>query len=65
MLQFAADTAVLRLKWRNIQQMIRENMETMQQTQDTATIDQHLVIHGTLKKYEKEIAVQLGVVVAR
>jgi DNA primase len=65
MLQFAADTAVLRLKWRNIQQMIRDNMETMQQVKDAATIDQHLVIHGTLKKYEKEIAVQLGVVVAR
>lgn len=65
MLQFAADTAVLRLKWRNIQQMIRDNMETMQQVKDPAAIDQHLVIHGTLKKYEKEIAVQLGVVVAR
>jgi len=65
MLQFAADTAVLRLKWRNIQQMIRDNMETMQAVQDPAAIDQHLAIHGSLKQYEKDIAAQLGVVVAR
>ena len=65
MLQFAADTAVLRLKWRNIQQMIRDNMETMQTVQDPAAIDQHLAIHGSLKQYEKDIAAQLGVVVAR
>lgn len=65
MLQFAADTAVLRLKWRNVQQMIRENMEALKQEKDATEVTRQLTILRTLQQYELQIGAQLGIVVTR
>jgi len=65
MLQFAADTAVLRLKWRNVQQMIRENMEALKQEKNVEEVTKQLTILKTLQQYEIAIGTQLGVVVSR
>jgi DNA primase len=65
MLQFAADTAVLRLKWRNVQQMIKENAELLKTEKDFAEITKTLTLLRTLQQYEIEIGAQLGVVVVK
>ena len=65
MLQFAADTAVLRLKWRNVQQMIRENMEALKSEKSVEVVTKQLTILKTLQQYEIEIGAQLGIVVSR
>ncbi|GEO04130.1 DNA primase [Adhaeribacter aerolatus] len=65
MLQFAADTAVLRLKWRNVQQMIKENAELLKTEKDFPEIMKIMTLIKTLQQYEVEIGAQLGVVVVR
>ncbi|KAA5548182.1 DNA primase [Adhaeribacter rhizoryzae] len=65
MLQFAADTAVLRLKWRNVQQMIKENSELLKTEKDFTEIMKIMTLIKTLQQYEVEIGAQLGVVVVR
>ncbi|WP_026464141.1 DNA primase [Adhaeribacter aquaticus] len=65
LLQFAADTAVLRLKWRNVQHMIRENMELLKVEKDPGEVTKQLTILKTLQQYEIEIGSQLGIVVSR
>jgi DNA primase len=65
MLQFAADTAVLRLKWRNVQQMIKDNAELLKTEKDFAEITKILTLLKTLQQYEVQIGAQLGVVVVK
>ena len=64
-LQYAADTALLRLKRCNVQQMIKENMEQLKSLTDFAAIKNQLEILKTLKTYEDQFSEQLGTVVAR
>jgi DNA primase len=65
MLQFAADTAVLRLKWRNVQQMIKDNSERLKTEKDFAEVVKILTLLKTLQQYEVDIGAQLGVVVVK
>jgi DNA primase len=65
MLQYAADTAILRLKWRNVQQMIREHMELLKTETDMAEVTRLLTVLKTLQQFEIQIGTQLGVVVSR
>jgi DNA primase len=65
MLQYAADTAILRLKWRNVQQMIKDNMELLKEEKDFAEVTKLLTVLKTLQQFEVQIGAQLGVVVAR
>lgn len=64
-LQYAADTALLRLKRCNVQQMIKENMEQLKSLTDFTAIKDQLEILKTLKAYEDQFSEQLGTVVAR
>ncbi|RDC63768.1 DNA primase [Adhaeribacter pallidiroseus] len=64
-LQYAADTALLRLKRCNVQQMIKENMEQLKSLTDFAAIKNQMEILKTLKTYEDQFSEQLGTVVAR
>lgn len=65
MLQYAADTAILRLKWRNVQQMIREHMELLKTETDFAEVTRLLTVIKTLQQFEIQIGAQLGIVVSR
>jgi DNA primase len=65
MLQYAADTAILRLKWRNVQQMIKDNMELLKTETDFAEVTKLLTVLRALQQFEVQIGAQLGVVVAR
>ena len=65
MLQYAADTAILRLKWRNVQQMIKDNMELLKVEKDVDEVTRLLTVLKALQQFEVQIGAQLGVVVAR
>ncbi|MGV3504392.1 MAG: DNA primase [Adhaeribacter sp.] len=65
MLQYAADTAILRLKWRNVQQMIREHMEMLKTETDFAEVTRLLTVLKALQQFEVRIGAQLGIVVSR
>jgi DNA primase len=65
MLQFAADTSVLRLKWRHVQQMIKDNMELLKVEKDFEEVTRLLTVLKTLQQFEVQMGAQLGVVVAR
>ena len=65
MLQFAADTAVLRLNYQIVMLMIKDNQEAVKQTQDFEKIIELIITQKQLEEYKKEIGAQLGVVVSR
>ncbi|HSI90666.1 MAG TPA: DNA primase, partial [Adhaeribacter sp.] len=65
LLQYAADTSVLRLKWRNVQSMIKENQDELQKATETTDVMKLLQVAKALKNFEMEIAGALGIVVAR
>ncbi|HEX8549316.1 MAG TPA: DNA primase [Cytophagaceae bacterium] len=58
-------TTILRLKWRNIQSMIKENQEHLQDSPSVEEMETCLKMHMKLKEAEKEIATLLGNVVSR
>ena len=58
-------TNLLRLKFRMIQKMIRENQEDLKKAEEQEEQDKYLTIHVELKKTEMEIARVLGNVTAR
>jgi DNA primase len=64
-LQYAVDTALLRLKRANVQLMIKESMEQLKTITDFPAILNQLEILKTLKAYEDQFSEQLGTVVAR
>lgn len=64
-LQYAVDTALLRLKRANVQRMIKENMELLKTLSDLAAVRQQMELLKTLKAYEDQFSEQLGTVVAR
>jgi DNA primase len=53
-------TTVIRLKWRDICEMIEENKENLKNTEDETEVDTHLKIHMKLKEAEREVAGILG-----
>ena len=65
LLQYAADTSILRLKWRNVQAMIKENQDALQKETNVDEMMKLLQVAKALKQFEMEIAGALGIVVAR
>jgi DNA primase len=65
LLQYAADTSILRLKWRNVQSMIKENHDQLQTVTDPDEMMKLLQVSKALKTFEMEIAGALGIIVAR
>lgn len=65
LLQYAADTSILRLKWRNVQGMIKENQDQLQTVKDTDEMMKLLQVAKALKQFEMEVAGALGIVVTR
>jgi DNA primase len=64
-LDILVTTTILRLKWRNIQLMIKENKENLLKAQSDEEIDTLQKIHIKLKEAEKQVAVLLGNVIAK
>jgi len=65
LLQYAADTSILRLKWRNVQSMIKENHDELQKVTDPNEMMKLLQVAKALKTFEMEISGALGIVVSR
>ncbi|KAA9326018.1 DNA primase [Adhaeribacter soli] len=65
LLQYAADTSILRLKWRNVQAMIKENQDALQKETNIDEMMKLLQVAKALKNFEMEIAGALGIVVTR
>lgn len=64
-LQDVAYTNVLRLKFRMIQKLMEENLQQMKVATTEEDLEKHFTIHEQLKGAEKELAVMLGIVVAK
>ncbi|WP_205502658.1 DNA primase [Rufibacter psychrotolerans] len=62
---YGSEREVLRLKWRNVQLMIKDHMESLQHLTDAAELDKTLRTIKALKDFEKQIADLLGIVVSR
>jgi DNA primase len=65
LIQYGSEREVLRLKWRNVQAMIRVHMESLQTLQDPQELDKVLRTIKALKDFEKQIGDMLGIVVNR
>lgn len=63
LLSYGAERAVLRLKWRNVQLLIKEEMEKLRLVTDPTEQDRQLSLLQTLKTFEVQIADLLGIVV--
>lgn len=55
--------AIMRMKWKVIQKMIKENQKTLQQATSDEEQDKALQVHLQLKRVEQEIATALGNVI--
>jgi DNA primase len=64
-LQDVAYTNVLRLKFRMIQKLMEENLQQMKVATTEEDLEKYFTIHEQLKGAEKELAVMLGIVVAK
>lgn len=58
-------TTILRLKWLNVQLMIRENKENLLKAQTEEEQEECLKVHMHLKEVEKQVAALLGNVIAK
>ncbi|MGV3539266.1 MAG: DNA primase, partial [Rufibacter sp.] len=65
LITYGAEREVLRLKWRNVQLMIKDQMESLAVIKDDQEIDKCLRQIKTLKEFEKQIADLLGIVISR
>jgi DNA primase len=65
LLPYGAERAVLRLKWRNAQLLMKAEMEKLRLVTDPAEQDRVLQVIFTLKTFEKQIGELLGIVVNR
>jgi DNA primase len=65
LLQYGVEREVLRLKWRNVQVLIRESLDSLQHITDPAETMELLQVIRTLKDFEKQVAELLGIVVSR
>lgn len=63
--QNAAYTNVLRLKFRLIQKLIEDNLQEMRKATNDDDLEKYFTIHEQLKGAEKEIAGLLGIVVSK
>jgi DNA primase len=64
-LQDVAYTNVLRLKFRMIQKLMEENLQQMKVATTEEDLEKYFTIHEQLKGAEKELAVMLGIVIAK
>ncbi|RNI31697.1 DNA primase [Rufibacter latericius] len=62
LIQYGSEREVLRLKWRNVQLMIKDQMATLPKASDAAELDKTLRTIKALKEFEKQIADLLGIV---
>jgi DNA primase len=60
-----AYTNVLRLKFRMIQKLMEENLQQMKQATTEEDLEKYFTIHEQLKGAEKDLAVILGIVIAK
>jgi DNA primase len=60
-----AYTNVLRLKFRMIQKLMEENLQQMKVATTEEDLEKYFTIHEQLKGAEKELAVMLGIVIAK
>jgi DNA primase len=65
LLQYGVEREVLRLKWRNVQVLIKESLDSLQQVTDPDETIELLKVIRTLKEFEKQVAELLGIVVSR
>ncbi len=65
LLSYGAERAVLRLKWRNVQLLIKDEMEKLRLVTDPNEQINQLTTIRTLKMFEVQIAELLGIVVSR
>ncbi|MCC9136169.1 DNA primase [Pontibacter silvestris] len=63
LLSYGAERAVLRLKWRNVQLLIKTEMEKLRLVTDPSEQDRQLQVLLALKSFEKQIGDMLGIVV--
>lgn len=63
LLSYGAERAVLRLKWRNVQLLIKNEMEKLRLVTDPSEQDRQLQLLLSLKSFEKQIGDLLGIVV--
>ncbi|PKV63203.1 DNA primase [Pontibacter ramchanderi] len=63
LLPYGAERAVLRLKWRNVQLLMKSEMEKLRLVTDPTEQDRVLQIIFQLKSFEKQIGDLLGIVV--
>ncbi|MBD1396971.1 DNA primase [Pontibacter sp. JH31] len=63
LLPYGAERAVLRLKWRNVQLLMKAEMEKLRLVTDPAEQDRVLQVIFSLKSFEKQIGDLLGIVV--
>jgi DNA primase len=61
----AAYAHIVRLKFRIVQKLVRDNLEKLKTAASEEEIDQYLSIQEELKKFEKEYADVLGIVLTR
>ncbi len=64
LIQYGTEREVLRLKWRNVQIMIKDQMDTLPSMTNAQEMDKCLRTIKTLKDFEKQIAGLLGIVVS-
>ncbi|WP_066839670.1 DNA primase [Rufibacter ruber] len=62
---YGSEREVLRLKWRNVQLMIKEQMDGLATLKEDQEVDKCLRTIKTLKEFEKQIADMLGIVISR
>ncbi|WP_210487570.1 DNA primase [Rufibacter aurantiacus] len=65
LVSYGSEREVLRLKWRNVQLMIKEQMDSLPRLTDAQELDKTLRTIKALKEFEKQIADLLGIVVSR
>ncbi|MDX5420398.1 MAG: DNA primase, partial [Bacteroidota bacterium] len=63
LLPYGAERAVLRLKWRNVQLLMKTEMEKLRLVTDPTEQDRVLQVIFQLKSFEKQIGDLLGIVV--
>ncbi|AKQ46327.1 DNA primase [Rufibacter radiotolerans] len=65
LVSYGSEREVLRLKWRNVQMMIKDQMDTLPNLSNAQDLDKCLRTIKALKEFEKQIADLLGIVVSR
>ncbi|QCR20996.1 DNA primase [Pontibacter sp. SGAir0037] len=63
LLSYGAERAVLRLKWRNVQLLLKNEMEKLRLVTDPTEQDRQLTLIRSLKNFENQLCEMLGIVI--